>query len=150
MLQLIFPIIYRKFLGSTKNLPKECFSRIWIENIFHSFLTIFYHSENFSEHFWKFRNILMQVFAKYCLGELSLFTECLSEHSNQLNCLNLVAGIRVGIRRPAHRYEDRYQDKIPPDKTPPDKIPPRTKSPQDKIPLDKIPPVYFIDSNIFY
>ena len=83
MLQLILPNNYRKFSESTENLPKECFQEYELKTfftVFRNFPNIFpVISENF-------RNIL--------------FTECLSEHSDQLNCLNLVPGLRMGI------YED--------------------------------------------
>ena len=104
MPQLILPNNYRKFSESTKNLQKECFQEYELKTFFHSFLTIFDCSENFPNIFRAFPKIFGIFSCKFSqnivLGVFPLFTEYLSEHSKQLNCLNLVAGLRMGI------YED--------------------------------------------
>ena len=104
MLQLILTNNYRKSSESTENLPKECFQEYELKTfftVFWQFLTVL---KMFRTFFRAFRKIFWIFYCKFSqnvvFGVFPLFTECLSEHSKQLNCLNLVAGLRMGI------YED--------------------------------------------
>ena len=103
MPQLILVNIYQK-LSDLPRIFQKFAERI--ENIFHGFLTIFYHSQNFPKTFptisENFRNVFMQVSQNIVLMYFRFSPSVFQSIKISLNNLNLViyTKTRKSIRRP--------------------------------------------------